>query len=92
MSKLDHEFIVDALTRYGKHLVDVKIAIEKNVTNYGVQKVELERIAEKYPERYLARLEDIAAKEAEAKAKLDPILKRLAKLPEQILEIQMLWE
>jgi hypothetical protein len=90
MSNIDYDFIVDALTRYGKHLVDVKGSIEKNISTYEFQLRELEGLAEKYPERYMRRLEEISERQTEAKIKLDPILEKLAEIPRQIVEIKLL--
>jgi hypothetical protein len=83
-NNIDYDFIVDALTRYGKHLLDVKTSLEKSISNYDFQIRELENIAERYPERYLIRLEELATKKTEAKTKLAPILEKIAKIPEQI--------
>ena len=81
---IDYEFVVDMLTRYGKHLVDVQRACQANVRSYQLQKIELERLAEKYPERYLSRLEEITSREANTQTTLDIVNERLDKIPQQV--------
>ena len=85
---IDYEFAMDMFSRYSKHLEDVIESINTNIFNYGSQVAELERIAEKYPERYMKRLEEVSAKKAEAQKKLDVLLPRMKKMADQIEEFK----
>ena len=85
---IDYEFAMDMFRRYSNHLEDVIESVNSNISNYGHQLTELERVVEKYPERYMKRLEEISFKKVEAQKKLDLLQPRMKKVADQIEEFK----
>ena len=87
---IDYAFVSDMLARYTKHLFDVERACRNNLSSYETQLTELDRLAEKYPERYMKRLEEISERKSNTQVTLDMTVEKINKMADQIAELNKL--